>query len=86
MNYEDMIGQKFFFRGVTMYHLGKVKAVFEKFIQLENASWIPDTGRFMQFIKDGMLDEVEPCGDVFVNIDTIVDFFPWKHDLPTEQK
>ena len=84
-NYEDMVGGKFFFRGVTMYHLGEVKKVVGRFVFLKNASWIPDTGRFMQFIKDGVLNEVEPVGDAFVNMDTVVDFFPWKHALPTNQ-
>ena len=85
-NYEDMVGEKFFFRGVTMYHLGEVKKVVGRFIFLKNASWIPDTGRFMQFLKDGTLNEVEPTGESFINMDTIVDFFPWKHKLPSSQK
>lgn len=85
-NYEDLVGEKFFFRGVTMYHLGEVKKVVGRFIFLKNASWIPDTGRFMQFLKDGELNEVEPTGDSFINMDTVVDFFPWRHSLPKEQK
>jgi len=85
-NYEDLVGQKIFFRGVTMYHLGKVKKIVGRFVHLTEASWIPDTGRFMQFIKDGVPNEVEPVGETFVNMDTVVDFFPWKHKLFTEQK
>src|SRR3990167_5340353 len=85
-SYEDLVGEKLFLRGITMYHLGEVKKVAGKFIQLKNASWIPDTGRFMQFIKDGVLDEVEPVGEVFVNMETVVDFYKWAHPLPTKQK
>jgi hypothetical protein len=40
----------------------------------------------MNAIKDGDLSEVEPVGDAFVSVDSIVDIFPWKHTLPTEQK
>jgi hypothetical protein len=53
---------------------------------LENASWIADSGRFMQAIKEGKLSEVEPVGDWFFNYDTMVDGGIWKHDLPKEQK
>lgn len=84
-NYQDMVGEKFFFRGVTMYHVGEVKKVVGRFVFLKNASWIPDTGRFMQCIKEGSFNEVEPVGEVFVNMDTCVDFFPWKHSLPNKQ-
>ena len=84
--FTDLIGQKIFFRTVSYFMLGRVKKQIGKIIELENASWIPCTGRFMQFIKDGKLDEVEPTGQHFVNSEMIVDFFIWKHDLPKDQK
>ena len=72
---------------VTFYMVGKVeKIIAGKFIKLSDASWIPVSGRFMQCIKNGCIDEVEPVGDCFVNIESAVDFFPWKHDLPRDQK
>ena len=84
--FDDMIGSNFFFRTVTHYLVGKVvKVVAGNFLQLENASWIADTGRFMHAINDGTLYLVEPVGDAFINTDAVVDFFPWKHKLPTEQ-
>jgi len=85
-NYEDMVGSKFFFRTVTYHTVGEVKKVVGRFVQLKNASWVADSGRFMGTIKDGTLNEVEPVGDAFLNMDTVVDFFPWKHKLPTDQK
>jgi len=86
-DFEDMIGKKFFFRTVTYYLVGKVTKVFSgKFLQLENASWIPDSGRFMQAIKNGVLDEIEPVGVAFINTESLCDFFPWKHNLPKDQK
>lgn len=84
--YEDMIGQKYYFRTVTYHTTGEVKRIVGRFAFLKNAAWIADSGRFMDAIKDGTLAEVEPVGDAFINLDTVVDFFPWKHKLPTEQK
>ena len=65
---------------------GKVVKRMGSFIQLEDAAWIADSGRFSQAILNGELDEVEPVGTMWVNLSSIVDFFPWKHKLPTEQK
>ena len=66
--------------------VGEVKKVVGRFVYLKNASWIPDSGRFMNAIKDGTLNEIEPVGTAFVNLDTVVDFFPWIHKLPKDQK
>ena len=84
--YEDLVGKKFYFRTVTYHQIGEVKKIVGRFALLKDASWIADSGRFMQAIKDGTLDEVEPVGEAFVNLDTVIDFFPWKHKCPTEQK
>lgn len=84
-NYEDLIGSKWYFRAVTYHTVGEVKKIVGRFVYLKNASWVADSGRFMNAIKEGTLSEVEPVGDAFVNLDTVVDFFPWKHKLPTSQ-
>jgi hypothetical protein len=83
---KDFEGKNWFIRTVTYHWVGKVKKVSGKFFILENASWIADSGRFMQAIKDGELNEVEPVGIAIVNIETIVDICPWTHKLPTKQK
>ena len=41
---------------------------------------------FMNAIKEGKLNEVEPVGDAFLNLDSVTDAFPWVHPLPKEQK
>lgn len=84
--FEDLVGGKFYFRTVTFHLTGEVKKIVGRFAYLKDAAWIADSGRFMGAIKDGTLTEVEPVGEAFVNLDTVVDFFPWKHKLPTEQK
>lgn len=85
-SYEDLIGKKLFIRTVTYHMVGRVKKQVGKFLYLEQASWVADSGRFMPAIKNGTLDEVEPVGVAYINVDSFVDFFPWKHSLPTEQK
>jgi hypothetical protein len=83
---DSFIGKKFFFRTVTYHLIGEVVKIVGPFFQLKGASWVADSGRFMEAIKDGALDEVEPVGECGVNISTIVDWFPWNHKLPTKQK
>lgn len=86
--YQDLVGHKLFFRTVTYHALGEVKKIVGRFLHLKTASWVADTGRFANFIKDGVQtsSEIEPVGEMFLNMDTVVDFFVWKHTLPTEQK
>ena len=83
---DDMIGKAYFFRTVTYHLTGRIKKFLGNMIILEDAAWIADSGRFMQAIKEGKLNEVEPVGDCLVNLSTVVDIFPWKHTLPKDQK
>lgn len=82
---EDMVGEKYFFRTVTYHMTGRVKKIIGSILELENAAWISDSGRFMNAIKEGKLNEVEPVGRAYININTVVDFFPWAHSLPIKQ-
>ena len=50
--YEDLVGQKIFFRTVTYHAIGEVKKTVGRFVHLKSASWVADTGRFMNWIKD----------------------------------
>ena len=84
-SYEDMVGKSFFFRTVTYHLVGKVKKMVGSFLVLEDASWVADSGRFMNAIKNGTLNEVEPVGIAFVNLSSVVDFFEWRHALPKSQ-
>ena len=84
----DIVGHCWFFRTVTYHIVGRVicEMADANILVLEDASWIADSGRFMQAIKDGTLKEVELLGQWCVNLDTVTDFGPWRHPLPTEQK
>lgn len=85
-NDDPMSSGKWFIRTVTFHLVGRVVRRAGGFLVLKDASWVADSGRFMQAIKDGTLSEVEPVGDAVVSVASIVDAFPWKHDLPKEQK
>ena len=76
-SYEDLVGEKMFFRTVTYHALGEVKKIVGRFVYLKGASWIADTGRFSDWIKNGVQtnSEIEPVGEMFLNLDTVVDMF-----------
>ena len=83
---DDLVGKKWFIRTVTYHLVGKATRRIGNFLELEDASWVADSGRFMNAIKEGKLDEVEPVGPAIVNLNSVTDMFPWKHNLPKEQK
>jgi len=85
-SYKDLIGKAWYIRTVTYHTVGKVVKIIGSMLQLEQASWVADSGRFMQTLKEGTLNEVEPVGISFVNLNSVVDMFPWKHSLKINQK
>lgn len=81
-----IIGEKYFFRTVTYFATGQVVAVHGQFLELADAAWIADTGRFRDAIMTGALSEVEPVEvPMFLNIASITDAFVWTHSLPRTQ-
>lgn len=81
------IGSAYFIRTVTYFATGRVKAIVGQFLVLEEAAWIADTGRFSDAMAKGVMSEVEPVDmDMFVNIGSITDAFPFPHKLPREKK
>ena len=84
--YGDLIGKKLFIRTVTYHIVGRVTGKMDMFLKMEDASWVADSGRFMNAIKEGKLNEVEPVGEAFVSLSAVCDMFPWNHDLPKNQK
>ncbi|MHB8096064.1 MAG: hypothetical protein ACYDEI_00200 [Erysipelotrichaceae bacterium] len=83
---DDLIGKSFFFRTVTYHMVGKVVKRIGSILELTNASWIADSGRFMTAVKEGKFNEIEPVGKCFLNLNSVTDFFPATYKLPTEQK
>jgi hypothetical protein len=84
---DDLVGGIVFIRTVTHYFTGRAINITGDFIHLEDAAWIPDTGRFYEFVKGTPTDslEVEPIGTTFVAIGSIIEIMPYSN-LFTVQK
>jgi hypothetical protein len=69
------LGAIYFIRTVTMTNVGRLIAISEHELLLEDAAWIPDTGRFADALKTETFNECEPFpdGHVIVNRGCIVD-------------
>lgn len=82
------IGSAYLIRTVTMIHTGRLVAVTEHELVLENAAWIPDTGRFSDALRDGSFVEVEPFpdGHVIIGRGALIDACELPFDLPREKK
>jgi len=81
------IGQKYVIRTVTMIQIGRLIDITNNELIMEEASWIPDTGRWMNFLKNGEIEECEPFPDnIIIGRGSIIDATIWKHSLPREQK
>lgn len=86
--YQKYVGKAVFIRTITMYYLGRLKTVYENELVLEECSWIADTGRFHDALRDGTAKEVEPypCEEVIIGRGAILDVCEWNKELLREQK
>lgn len=82
------LGKPYFIRTVTHYYVGRLVAVYQAELILEDASWIADTGRFHVAVATGAFDEVEPypAGRVIVGRGAIIDAVVAPVNLPMEAK
>ncbi len=69
------IGKIYLIRTVTMIDTGRLVAVTEHELVLEDAAWIADTGRFAQAVEKAEFGEVEPfpAGRVILGRGAIID-------------
>lgn len=85
------IGKAYFVRTVIYHQIGVLRRIVKigSFVglELENAVWCADSGRFTQAMRDGTLSEVELfSGNIVVNLNAISDVAEWNHTVPTVQK
>lgn len=82
------IGTNVFIITVTRFYTGRVTAIAEEEVELDEAAWIADTGRFTDAMKAvEKLNEIEPYpGKTIVNRGLIADWSVWPHELPRSQK
>jgi len=85
---DELVGKKIFVRTVTYHLLGEVTKIGGNLVFLKNASWVADSKRFSDFIKNGPSDsvEIEYLGDWFFNIQSLTDGGFWKHKLPKKSQ
>ena len=86
-----VIGKAYLIRTVTMIQTGRLVAVTQQELVLEDAAWIADTGRFADALKTGKFNEVEPFpdgpdGQVIIGRGAVIDAVPINFDLPRSQK
>lgn len=82
-----ILGTDVLIRTVTMIYTGSVTAIDAHTIEIDNAAWIADTGRFATALTTGELAEVEPYpGVVYINRSCVVDITHWNYALPRTQK
>src|ERR1017187_6092242 len=83
------IGKNYFIRTVTMSHTGKLVAVTQQELVLEDAAWIADTGRFADAVSGKVpFSEIEPVpnGRLIVGRASVIDAFQITFTLPRAQK
>lgn len=82
-------GRNVIIRTVTMIYTGLLHSITNDEYVLLNCSWIPDTGRWMQFVAKGTVTECEPYPAdllVYVGRGSVVDKCELRAALPREQK
>ena len=83
-----VIGENYLIRTVTMIYTGKLVKVYDKELVITDASWIPETERWADTVKDGKFKEVEPYPDnteVILNREAILDVTKVCWKLPRSQ-
>lgn len=87
MEHPFRVGESYFVRTVTYHIVGRVIGQVGKFLELADAAWIPISARFMNFLRDGQINESEPIPcRMWLNLESVVDAFEWNHNLPLTQK
>jgi hypothetical protein len=80
------LGKNYLIRTVTMIQAGRLVAVYDSELVLEDASWIADTGRFSKSLVSCDFKEVEMFNyPVIVNRSSIIDA-TLIDTLPTQTK
>jgi len=83
------IGEHVFLRGITHHYVGELVNKTDNWLVLKKAAWVPDDGRFADFLKTGVAEEFEPYPDetaVIISVDVICDISVWPFALPVKQK
>ena len=88
------IGSNYLIRTVTHIQVGRFAGFKHEgtaaFAIMQDCSWVADTGRFNEALKKGKtsLNEVEWVANLVVpvNLNAVIEIWPWAGDLPMETK
>lgn len=81
------VGKNYFIRTFSFHYVGKLVAINENNLILENASWVADSGRFGEALANGTLSETEKyVNDVVLFRNSLLDATEWQHGLPKVSK
>ena len=82
-----VVGETSYFMTVTYHFTGRLVKATAAMLYIEDASWIPNTSRFQQFLERGEINECEPIpGIVRIPIGSLVGVCQWNTPLPKQQK
>ena len=79
-------GKNILIRTVTNFYTGRVIEENSKFLKLEKAAWIADTGRFSDALASNIFDEVEPYPRPVIVMKAAMVNVTEIGELPTKQK
>ena len=81
------IGKNYLIRTVTMIQTGKLVAVTNQELVLEDAAWIADTGRFSECLAKCTFNEIEPFPNkIIIGRGSVIDATEFTHSLPRTVK
>lgn len=85
------INKNYLIRTVTFYTVGRVVAVYDQELVLEDASWVAETGQFSNALNKSLEkipeSEIEPfVNNVIIGRGSIVDATIYNHKLPKDVK
>lgn len=83
-----IVGKLYFIRTVTFYYVGRLIAITPMELVLDQCSWVADTGRFSDALKNGVVNENEPFpdGNVIIGRGAVIDAHPWAGKSLRSQK
>ena len=82
-----VVGKAYIVQTVTHYYTGRCTAFVDHGIELSDAAWIADTGRWSEALTKGTLNEIEPMPSaVFIGIGAVVSATEWMFELPRVKK
>ncbi len=80
------VGDAVFVRCAVFHYTGRVKSIANGAVELVEAAWIADSGRWHDALMTGKLLEVEPePHGISIPLQSICDWRPWQHELPVNQ-